>query len=143
MSTSPKPALNNYPFQFGLKTRWRDLDAFRHVNNAVFATYVEDARIDLFKRWGLSPTGGEKSVIAASLKLDYLKQLSHPSQLIIGQRISRLGNTSFDIESAVFLKDEPDDPICQTLLTCVCFDYVAQRTVPVYEDITKDYNIDT
>jgi len=42
--------LENFPFQHTIKTRWRDLDAFRHVNNATFLSYIEDARILFFKR---------------------------------------------------------------------------------------------
>ena len=45
--------LNDFPFQHNLKTRWRDLDAFKHVNNATFLSYIEDARIVFFKRWGI------------------------------------------------------------------------------------------
>ena len=36
--------LTNFPFHVNIQTRWRDLDAFGHVNNAVFATYIETAR---------------------------------------------------------------------------------------------------
>ena len=40
--------LDDFPFQHKIKTRWRDLDAFRHVNNATFLSYIEDARILFF-----------------------------------------------------------------------------------------------
>ena len=51
MKNNYKLNLNSIPFHHKIKTRWRDLDAFRHVNNAVFLTYIEDARIVLLKRW--------------------------------------------------------------------------------------------
>jgi acyl-CoA thioester hydrolase len=115
------------PFHFEINTRWRDLDAFGHVNNATFATYVEDAMISMFKRWNLSQASGNRSVIAASLKLDFKQQLSHPSEIFVGQRISRMGTTSFDIQAVIYKKDTPNSPICETLLTCVCFDYDEQK----------------
>ena len=133
--------LENFPFQFEIKTRWRDLDAFGHVNNATFATYVEDARISMFERWNLSQTMGKRSVIAASLKLDFKQQLSHPSDIIVGQRISRIGTTSFDIQAVIYKKDAPNSPICETLLTCVCFNYDEQKSVSVYSEIEKDFTI--
>ena len=37
--------LKDYPFHHKTKTRWKDLDAFQHINNAVFLSYFEDARI--------------------------------------------------------------------------------------------------
>ena len=45
--------LSDFPYRHELKTRWRDLDAFNHVNNATFLSYIEDARIVFFKRWGI------------------------------------------------------------------------------------------
>ena len=133
--------LDDFPFHFEINTRWRDLDAFGHVNNATFATYVEDARISMFERWNLSQTSGNRSVIAASLKLDFKRQLSHPSGIIVGQRISRIGTTSFDIQAAIYKKDDPNSPICETLLTCVCFNYDEQKSVSVYSEIVKDFTI--
>ena len=57
----------------------------------------------------------------ASLKIDYLAQLKHPTNLIIGQRVSRIGGTSFDIESVVF--NENEKPICIGLVVAVCFEF--------------------
>ena len=65
--------LDDFPFHHTIKTRWRDLDAFRHVNNATFLSYIEDARILFFKRWGINLK--EKSLIVASVKIDYINQL--------------------------------------------------------------------
>ncbi|SVD71327.1 uncharacterized protein METZ01_LOCUS424181, partial [marine metagenome] len=44
-------SITDYPQHYELKTRWKDIDLFGHVNNAVFLTYIEDARIMYFKRW--------------------------------------------------------------------------------------------
>jgi acyl-CoA thioester hydrolase len=139
MILSDTLSVDDFPFQFEIKTRWRDLDAFGHVNNATFATYVEDARISMFERWNLSQTAGKRSVIAASLKLDFKQQLSHPSEIIVGQCISRLGTKSFDIHAVIFKKKSPNAPICETLLTCVCFDYENQKSVEVYSEIIEDF----
>ena len=73
--------LKDFPFHHPLKTRWRDLDAFRHVNNATFLSYIEDARIFFFKRWGINME--KKSLIVAAVKIDYVNQLEHPSNIII------------------------------------------------------------
>ena len=62
--------LLDFPFQHTVQTRWKDMDSFRHVNNANYLTYIEDARLSLFKRWGLGIE--KKSLIVASIKIDYL-----------------------------------------------------------------------
>ena len=129
--------LSDFPFHHKLKTRWRDLDAFNLVNNATFLSYIEDARILFFKRWGINLK--EKSLIVASVKIDYINQLKHPSNIIIGQKISRLGTKSYDIQSAVFEK-ESKLLICCSTITSVCYDFINKKTVPIYKEIIDDYN---
>ena len=46
--------LEDFPFHHKTKTRWIDLDAFKHVNNATFLSYIEDARVLFFKRWNIN-----------------------------------------------------------------------------------------
>jgi len=129
--------LDDFPFRHNIKTRWKDLDAFGHINNAVFLSYVEDARILFFKRWDINYK--ERSLIVASAKIDYIRQVSHPSDLIIGQRVSRIGTKSFDIHSVIFLKDDLE-PVCQSTIVSVAFDFIKNTSVNVYQSIIDDYN---
>jgi len=126
--------LSDFPFHHELKTRWRDLDAFNHVNNATFLSYIEDARIIFFKRWGIDFE--KKSLIVAAVKIDYINQLKHPSNIIIGQKVSRIGSKSFDIQSALF---KNETLICSSIITSVCYDFVNNKTVSVYDEIKNDY----
>ena len=128
--------IENFKFQHPVSTRWKDLDAFRHINNAVFLSYIEDARIVLLKRWKINYA--EKSLIVASVKIDYLKQVKHPASLVIGQRVSRLGNKSFDIHSAVFVINQPE-PVCICTITSVAFDFTKNQTVKLFQEIIDDY----
>ena len=128
--------IENFPFLYELNTRWKDMDTFGHVNNAVFLTYIEDARISFFKRWNLNDR--KRSIIMVSVKLDYHIQLKHPSNLIVGQKISRIGHTSFDIQAAIFIKDSPN-PAASAAITCVCFDYEQNKSVSVYPEIISDF----
>ena len=132
MSISP----NDYTFHHQTKTRWKDLDAFQHINNAVFLSYFEDARIALFDRCNLQPNG--KYLIVAKVVVNYYKQLLHPSDFLIGQKVSRVGNTSFDIQSTMF--NNNNDAISDALITCVCFDFDQQVKQPVYDLIKNDFN---
>ena len=127
--------LTDYPFHYKIQTRWKDMDSFMHVNNAIFLTYIEDARVNLFKRWNLRDKN--KSIIVASIKLELLRQITHPSELIVGQKISRIGTTSFDIQSAVFINDEPGS-VATSKVICVCFDYKKNKPVSVYPEIISD-----
>jgi len=132
--------LTNFPFHVNIQTRWRDLDAFGHVNNAVFATYIETARGTLFKRWSLPFDGTGKSLIVASMTINYLKQLKHPSNIIVGLKINKVGNTSFNIESYIFNEKDIQNPIATSNVVIVCFDFDNQKPVPVFSQILKDHN---
>ena len=128
--------ISDFKFHYELNTRWKDMDVFGHVNNAVILTYIEDARITFFKRWNLKIQ--KKALILASVKIDYLHQITHPSNLIVGQKISRIGIKSFDIESALFKKGEKS-PLALSTIVCVCFDFESNKSVSVYSEIIADY----
>ena len=130
--------LKDYPLHVELQTRWRDLDAFGHVNNAVFATYIENARGMLFKKWNLPFDGTGQSLIVASITINYYQQLKHPTDIVIGQKISRIGNSSFDVESALFNENDQLRPIATSKVIVVCFDFEQQKSVPVFEQIIED-----
>ena len=132
-------SITDYSQHYESKTRWKDIDSFGHVNNAVFLTYIEDARIMYFKRWNV--TEKKRSLIVASIKIDYLMQIEHPSDLIVGQKLSRIGNSSFDIQSAIFLNNDPK-PAANSVVSCVCFDYEQSKSVPVYDEIKADFQLD-
>ena len=121
-----------------LQTRWRDLDAFGHVNNAVFATYIETARGTLFKKWNLPYDGKGKSLTVAAITINYHKQLKHPTNIVVGQSISRIGNTSFDVNSALFDEQNTLKPIATSKVVIVCFDFDNQKSLPVFKQIIKD-----
>ena len=135
MKTQTK--ITDFHFTHDLRTRWRDCDAFRHINNATYLSYIEDARLELMRRWRITQDG--KSVIVASVKIDYYKQVTHPTELIIGQKISRIGNKSFDIESAIFVEGD-SEPTCVSLITSVAIDFKLNKTIKVHPEIIADYN---
>ena len=130
--------IDDYKLKYHLETRFRDLDAFGHVNNAVYASYIESARVSLLNSWKIPRSNKGKSIIMASLKINYHSQLNHPTSLVLGQKIIRLGRTSFDIETVVF--DSSDNRvICSALVVVVCFDFDSQSPVEVYDSIKQAY----
>ena len=128
--------ISDFNFVHKINTRFRDLDAFKHVNNATFLTYLEDARIVFLKRWNVNHTS--RSLIVASIKIDYVNQVTHPSELVICQKISRIGIKSFDNFSVIFLKNKV---VCVATVTIVCYNFSRKITVPVYSEIKNDFNI--
>lgn len=84
-------------FRMPLELRWRDLDAFNHVNNANFLTFLEEARI----RW-LDTIGGDWvtetfAPLLAAVQLNYRQPISYPSSVVVELLAERIGNTSATI----------------------------------------------
>ncbi|MAX30331.1 MAG: hypothetical protein CMG14_05530 [Candidatus Marinimicrobia bacterium] len=140
MKPNKKISLEDFSFKHEINTRWRDLDAFNHVNNATFLSYIEDARTLFFQRW--ETNFEEKSLIVASVKIDYINQVKHPSTLILGQKVSRLGTKSFDVQTAIFSK-KSNQLICISTVTSVCYNFILKKTIPIFDEIKEDYNLTT
>jgi len=92
-----------------IEIRWRDLDAFNHVNNASFLTYIEEARL----KWlsGVDGTWFDADVapIVAAIHMNYRRQLSWPGSIVVELDCARLGNTSLTIGHRIVA---PDDASC-------------------------------
>ena len=131
-----KYQLKDFAFTHKINTRFKDLDAFNHVNNATFLSYIEDARMLFFKKWDINLK--EKSLIVAAITIDYISQLHHPSKLIIGQKVTRLGTKSFDVLAVLFLDNKP---ICVSTVTIVCYNFISKQTVLLFKEIKEDFNI--
>ena len=89
-----------------IPTRWRDLDAMDHVNNATYLTYFEMCRMGYFDAIGISgmkEERGEGSVVA-SQTCNYRMQLPHPNVLECGFGCTKIGNSSFTLEYAIYLE---------------------------------------
>ena len=133
-----KYSRNDFEHWTCLKTRWRDLDAMGHVNHAAYLTFMETARLDFYDSLGFSSrnSGQVNGIILASMNIQYHQQVSHPSDLDIGQRIVRVGSKSFDMLTSIFIKDN-ESPVLSGLFTLVSFNYKSNETIPV-PDIIRD-----
>jgi acyl-CoA thioester hydrolase len=52
--------------------RWRDVDNYGHVNNAVYLTYLEEAR----DRWARETLGPQVDFVIVRIAIDYRRELS-------------------------------------------------------------------
>jgi acyl-CoA thioester hydrolase len=58
--------------QVTIPIRWRDVDNYGHVNNAVYLTYLEEAR----DRWVRETLGPEVDFVIVRIAIDYRRELS-------------------------------------------------------------------
>ena len=80
--------------------RWDDLDAFGHINNAKYLTYVQEARVDF--TWFSRQKNGKSPLLAdmvvARAEVDYIEPIYDGGMEVDCQIwITRIGNASFEM----------------------------------------------
>ena len=86
-----------FPFVVRERVRLRDIDAFGHVNNAVYSTYLEQARLEALGELG--------SVILARVEIDFRVEIRLGDEVEVHSRCSRIGTKSFDLEHEIRVGD--------------------------------------
>lgn len=132
MNLAVPAVLAEYPFHYRIEVRFRDLDALGHVNNAVYATYFESARIAYYQRL----VGGSLDrlgIILAELTISYKAPAHFGDELLVGVRVSRIGGKSFTMDYAIArVGDGALIATGQSVL--VVYDYAAGCSVPVSDE---------
>lgn len=90
-----------------IPVRFRDLDPLNHVNNALFNTYLEEARIDFLGEVGQmqSEFSEGKTFVLVKITIEYLQQITFPSTLLIGTGVGEIGNSSIEAKQGIYIKD--------------------------------------
>ena len=120
--------MQGFDFVHREHVRFRDLDAMGHVNNAVFATYVEQARIEYLRFLGVLDGPLYMGMILARLELDFLAPGRPEGEIEIGVRPSRSGIKSFALEYEL---EQDGQTIGRATTVLVAYDYEQARSVPL------------
>ena len=84
-----------------IEIRWRDVDAFRHVNNAVYATYLEECRDELAEQV-LEGVGDPWDFVLARVAINYRRELIQADDIIVvGCAVDRVGNSSVTLREEI------------------------------------------
>jgi acyl-CoA thioester hydrolase len=132
-------------FSHRLEVRFRDCDAMGHTNNAVYLTYLEQARFAHWRSlWGvgspLVPSAAEgqgpaaiPGVILARVEADYKRPSRYGDTLEIRLSVAEVGRSSFRYDYEIL------DAQGRTVLTAksvqVMYDYAAEKPVAIPDAI--------
>jgi len=125
---------DEYRHRTTLQVRFRDIDAFGHVNNAVFFSYVELARI----RYLLDVLQPEQTfdrlpLILARVELDYRSPITFGQEVLVDTRVDRIGRTSFSMSHR--MTAQPGGRLVGDVRTVlVTYDYEAAAPIPVPDE---------
>lgn len=82
-------------FEHEVEVRYRDIDAFGHVNNVVYGTFCEEARVAyMIEVLGLEDLE-DLDVVVVSLNVDFRSSITDPSTVDVGVQVGRMGDSSF------------------------------------------------
>jgi acyl-CoA thioester hydrolase len=93
--------MNGYPFSCPIQVRWRDLDAFGHVNNATFASYLEMARTEVWRQRFGGREAMEIPFFVRKLVIDYRRPVGLYDEVVVWLRVGEIRGASFTFEFAV------------------------------------------
>jgi acyl-CoA thioester hydrolase len=84
-----------------IRIRWRDVDNYGHVNNAVYLTYLEEAR----DRWVRDTLGPEVNFVIVRVAIDYRLELSlEDEEVIVTCRGAGYGTSSIRTREQILAK---------------------------------------
>ena len=100
-----RQSLDDYVLQTTDKIRYGDTDRQGHVNNAVFATFLETGRAEILYDFMAPLADAGCMFVIANLNIDYLSEMRWPGTAVIGTRIASVGRSSIKIEQGIFQED--------------------------------------
>jgi acyl-CoA thioester hydrolase len=103
--------------------RFRDCDAMGHVNNAVYSTYLEQARIGIL--------GDLEPFILARVEIDFRAELRAGEQVEVRSRCARVGTKSFELEHQIWADGRL---VADAKSVLVGYDYQHGTSVPLTEN---------
>ena len=121
----------DFHYKIEIEIRFPDIDALGHVNNAIYLTYFEHARVHYWQdvlHWNLRENG----VIVARTEVNYLKPVTLEDKIACYVRTTRIGTSSFDLSHVLVKVTSNGEEICTTGKTvCISYDYELNKPVPL------------
>jgi len=88
-----------------VEIRWSDVDAYMHVNNAVYATYLEECRDEWVDR-ALVGVGDAWDYVLARVAIDFRRELRlEDEEVVVSCSLGRIGKSSLTLRERIRTRD--------------------------------------
>lgn len=126
------PMSGSFPVLVRIPVLWGDVDAYGHVNNAVFFTWFEQARMEYLERCGLVESYHRDKIgaILHSTSCRFRAPVFHPDTVEVGTRVSDVGQDRFTMEY-VAKSVGRGEVVGEGSAIIVSFDYASQQKTPL------------
>lgn len=120
-------------FSTGIELRFSDFDLYNHVNSVLYFSYLETARVQIFRDVFLELTGRGIFPLVGKAECEYRIPILFGDKVVVTLWISRVGTTSFDIDYRIH--DGGERTFASARTTMVCFDNENKSAVPVPDSL--------
>lgn len=122
-----------------ISVRWRDLDAFNHVNNSSYLTFLEEARLQWLKSLQGPWCSEEAMPVMAASELNYRRPIEWPAQLHIQLFCARMGNSSMTIAHRIVNAEDNEQLYCDGNVVMVWMNPATGKSVPLPQVVKSAY----
>lgn len=135
--------IEKYKVRLDISVRWGDMDAFQHVNNAVYIKWNEDARIEYFKHISEALTINSAGPILARQDCKYIYPVTFPDTVTLGIRVSERLQDRIIFETKMWSK-KSDRLVALVHSTVMAYDIQKRAKIEIPNDwITKINEIES
>lgn len=138
MTDDRHPLLAEYPVIVRLPVQWGEMDAYGHVNNAVFFRYFETARIAYLERCGFVESYERDKVgaILHSTQCRFRRPVYYPDTVLVAARAEEVQEDRFTMAYRL-VSVAQDQVAAEGNGLIVSFDYLARGKVPLPERVAR------
>jgi acyl-CoA thioester hydrolase len=115
--------------------RFSDIDIYAHVNNVVYFSYMETARVKMFRDAYQELTEQGILLLVGRAECEYRTPILLDDRVVVTVWISRIGTTSFDLDYRIH--DDSDKVFATGRTSMVCFDKAGNAATPVPERLKE------
>ena len=117
--------------QSTVSVRWRDLDAFNHVNNSIYLTYLEEARLEWLQRLPGEWMNAQGQPVMAASEINYRQPISWPSTIQVELLCERIGHSSMVVGHRIVDAADPSRLYCDGRVVMVWMDPTTGKSTPL------------
>ena len=127
----------HFPVKLDLRLDWSEMDMFGHINNVMFAKYIQASRVNY---WEVAKFDGDyrtKKIgpLLLSTSIRFIKPLHYPGNITIHVRVEFIKNTSFGLHHQII--NDKGELAAEAQDVVVLFDYNKNEKVLIPDSIRQ------
>lgn len=121
-----------------IPVRWGDMDAYGHVNNALYMRYLEEARVQLIEKMDVEMDPNGLAPVVISVGCTFFKPVVYPDTVRIDCYVTDPGRSSFMTLYEVFSTRQPEQMVSEGFAKVVWIDHRTEKSVSL-PDKVRDF----